>query len=190
MSEHPEFGPFSGVSPYPMGEPSAEYQPHAGKKSTQSGEWLKLSDAAQTLGVSEITIRRRVKAGRIESTFRGGRYYVFVPPGVTAADFLDTVSAHSHHERADQEPDFGMGAGVSARFGQHGHASNPSTRVQAVMESDLNRPDYDHAISSLRAELRQKDLEIESLRRQLADQMTLNAALESALGDETIGGLE
>lgn len=45
---------------------------------SESGHWIKLSDAAQMLQVSEITLRRRVKSGKVKSEIRDGKYYVFI----------------------------------------------------------------------------------------------------------------
>lgn len=43
--------------------------------STQ-GKWFKLNDAARMLGVSEITLRRKVKAGKMKYEFQNGKYYI------------------------------------------------------------------------------------------------------------------
>lgn len=47
----------------------------------EQGTWIKLNDAAHLLGTSEITLRRRVKSGRIPYEFKNGKYYVFIKPG-------------------------------------------------------------------------------------------------------------
>ena len=39
-------------------------------------EWIKISDAAQKLGISEITLRRRIKKGSIPYKFEEGKYIV------------------------------------------------------------------------------------------------------------------
>lgn len=46
-------------------------------QSTQES-WLKLGEAAFALGVSEITLRRKIKAGRIPFELRDGKYFVLV----------------------------------------------------------------------------------------------------------------
>ncbi len=40
--------------------------------------WVKLHDAARQLGVSEVTLRRKIKGGKIPYEFREGRYYVYL----------------------------------------------------------------------------------------------------------------
>ena len=44
----------------------------------EPGHWIKLNDAAQMLQVSEITLRRKLKSGKIKSEIREGKYYVFI----------------------------------------------------------------------------------------------------------------
>ena len=48
------------------------------KNSEEKGEWVKLNDAAQILQVSEITLRRKIKASQIKSDLRDGKYFVFI----------------------------------------------------------------------------------------------------------------
>ena len=44
----------------------------------EAGHWIKLNDAAQMLQVSEITLRRKLKSGKIKSEIRDGKYFVFI----------------------------------------------------------------------------------------------------------------
>lgn len=51
---------------------------------TQQDGWLTLRDAAHKLGVSDLTIRRRIKDGRLAHRLAQGKYYVHLelePPG-------------------------------------------------------------------------------------------------------------
>lgn len=56
---------------------------------THTGYWLKLGDAAHALGVSEITLRRKVKCGKIPHDFRSGKYFVFLYKDETTGRFLE-----------------------------------------------------------------------------------------------------
>jgi predicted site-specific integrase-resolvase len=40
------------------------------------GRWFKLTEAAQLLGVSEITVRRKAKTGQLKAILRNGKYLV------------------------------------------------------------------------------------------------------------------
>ena len=44
--------------------------------SNQSDRWLSIREAALELGTSELTIRRRIKAGRLRSRLQAGKYFV------------------------------------------------------------------------------------------------------------------
>jgi hypothetical protein len=61
------------------------------------GSWLKLTDAAHFLDVSEITLRRRIKAGQIPCEFKNGKYFVYI------SEETDDES-HSVSERENLRP--------------------------------------------------------------------------------------
>lgn len=42
----------------------------------QEGDWLSIREAAITLGVSELTVRRRIKDGRMPHRLSSGKYFV------------------------------------------------------------------------------------------------------------------
>lgn len=55
-------------------------------------QWITIREAALALGTSELTIRRRIKSGRISSRLEAGKYYVRLgeeplePPAVSAPE--------------------------------------------------------------------------------------------------------
>jgi hypothetical protein len=148
----------------------------------RGGNWEKLGDAARRLGVSEITLRRRVKAGRLQHDFRGGRYFVFIPSGVNARHFLDS-----------QESDAGSSAQGSMRPSENilgpypGHAAGKSS--ERLTQHSPAGPNADQILAIVKIELQQKQLEIDRLTRELQDQVTLNEALEAALEEATSRGI-
>lgn len=58
-------------------------------------EWLSIRDAAQTLGVSDLTVRRRIKDGRIKHTLRDGKYFVHLAP--------DNAVQEKSHQGSERE---------------------------------------------------------------------------------------
>lgn len=127
------------------------------KESTAShtGQWMKLTDAAFALGVSEITIRRRIKTGRIPHEFQEGKYFVYV----------DDANASS------QPP--------------HGpEPSSMATAVTGSTMPSQARLKYENQIQLLKKQLSQKDNTIQDLQRTVADQQTLIAVLEEVGGPE------
>jgi excisionase family DNA binding protein len=72
-----------------------------------SDRWLTIRQAALELNVSELTIRRRIKDGKLPSQLRAGKYYVKLG-GVAEPASVEqpvTVSTHSSGMEPDQ-PDF------------------------------------------------------------------------------------
>ncbi len=145
------------------GVPKASHAPSV-STGRLNGRWLKLADAAHSLGVSEITIRRRVRLGRLQHEFRDGRYYVFIPEGV----------------------------GVELLGGPMFAAENPRSTLPAPAPAPGPRvsspgPSPEQVAEILSIELREKEKELAGLRRALADQITLNEALEVALAEALEG---
>lgn len=84
---------------------------------TIQGCWLKLVEAAQALGVSEITLRRKIKGGKIPHDFRNGKYYVYVHNDSHSAAYSDLIGAQSNAPFAHQRS---HGSSASARHaGMH-----------------------------------------------------------------------
>ena len=47
-----------------------------------TGKWVSLTEACQSLGISESTLRRRIKGGKIESKVEDSRRLVFINSGI------------------------------------------------------------------------------------------------------------
>ncbi len=52
-------------------------------------EWMKLGEAAFALGVSEITLRRKVKGGKMSHELRDGKYYVLLKKDRETGKYLE-----------------------------------------------------------------------------------------------------
>src|SRR5918992_5606010 len=77
---------------YPSVHPGREWVPMT-MDDGQSGAWLSLRDAARQLGLSDKTIRRRVKAGTLQArqaaTLHGPAWEVWVDAGVPGMARVD-----------------------------------------------------------------------------------------------------
>lgn len=56
----------------------------------QGDVWLSIRDAALRLGTSELTIRRRIKDGRLSHRLQNGKYFVCVPGDQQAEPPVET----------------------------------------------------------------------------------------------------
>jgi hypothetical protein len=68
----------------------------------QPSKWVTIREAALALAVSELTIRRRIKDGRLTHRLLNGKYYVDLQAGPGAPDARDELEAHlqaatTHH---------------------------------------------------------------------------------------------
>lgn len=135
-----------------------------GDLNQNQGQWLKLHEAAYALGVSEITLRRKIKSGRIAHELRDGKYYVFVDP---ALSFGDTPPNLPTSPKTTTMP-------------QRSIAIASESKMQANKVSDGH---WARRVSELETQLRLKDEMIVQLKREFEDQQTLISFLEERLQD-------
>ncbi|MEN9528447.1 MAG: hypothetical protein RI932_320 [Pseudomonadota bacterium] len=115
------------------------------------GRWCKLTEAAQLLGVSEITVRRKAKSGQLKTILRNGKYMVLLEENTELGLFMGTTEETA-------TPTLAMSNSRRAQF------------------SELNRTQERQPQSSAASEE-----VIQSLKRTIEDQQTLIASLEDSI---------
>lgn len=103
----------------------------------QSG-WLTIRQAAAALGVSELTVRRRIKDRKVAFRLEGGKYYVNLDLPVPAARTAerkvspDALRVEPEHV-SEPEPDPGSGA-MSALLPELSRLAEQAGRASALQE--------------------------------------------------------
>jgi hypothetical protein len=54
-------------------------------------QWLSIVEYARTFAVSDMTVRRRIKTGRLKAVLRDGKYYIPIGPNGEILDFDDAL---------------------------------------------------------------------------------------------------
>lgn len=116
------------------------------------GRWYKLAEAAQLLGVSEITVRRKAKTGQLKAILRNGKYLVHLEEdaelglfiGMNEQQVTPTLAMNS-----DRRSQFAGLARSADKLNQHPNAS--------------------------------QDESLQTLKRTIEDQQTLIASLEDSI---------
>jgi excisionase family DNA binding protein len=74
--------------------------------------WLSIREAALRLGTSELTIRRRIKDGRLQHRLEGGKYFVFLGDAELRESDVSTPApdAPPQRRRPGRDRDAGVGA--------------------------------------------------------------------------------
>ena len=152
-----------------------------GIESLKPGGWLKLGDAAHALGVSEITLRRKVKCGKIPHDFRNGKSFVYLykdektgkyfdPSG--NADTASYLAPFENFQRLNQLPSININSGIPlAQIRNEENLSDLEMRLEQAEDEVL----------SLQHSLELKDATLQNLRRNLEDQQTLIVFLEETV---------
>jgi hypothetical protein len=117
----------------------------------EHSEWFKLVDAAHLLGISEITLRRRLKANQIAHQLRFGKYLVLLKKHPSTGQW--NTNSFQQSESQLQE--------LRTLAKPNGNADLP------IMENNTR--------------ISKCEQEISQLKRQLADQETLIQFLEQSM---------
>lgn len=88
----------------------------------QSTRWRTIREASLELGVSELTIRRRIKDGKITHRLENGKYFVNLETGDGE---VEPVAGNAH---TTGEP-----PAVSNQAAQNGHSSPPAVDLDALL---------------------------------------------------------
>lgn len=168
-------------------------------QSTQES-WLKLGEAAFALGVSEITLRRKIKAGRIPFELREGKYFVLVdgsaefaetavpepqptrmptpqrmtPPRTNPAPQATTTPTLTRPRTAPVAPQM-------VRATQQPMQSPSEHFSHSLMSATIDHARLQARIDELEMLASQQEETIIELRRQFEDQQTLIAFLEERI---------
>jgi hypothetical protein len=154
----------------------------------ENGRWLKLSDAARALEVSEITLRRRIKSDAIPCEFRNGKYYVFVspdsflpeePPSRRTMNNSPNNLTNSLPSRNDRMRHFER---PYERPSQRQNESSNERHFEKFNERPNEKSQMDRALADrVDPKMTRLEHEVRDLRRMLEDQQTLIAMLEEAI---------
>lgn len=66
------------------------------KVSIEHGHYVTLKDASQIFQVSEITLRRRIKSGKVKYEIRNGKYYIFVTKKELEAEKSNSINIEKY----------------------------------------------------------------------------------------------
>lgn len=159
-------------------------------------QWMSIVEYARVHGISDMTIRRRIKTGRLAAVLRDGKYYIPADArGVAPASPTPKtpapppspplVKAHPAPSRTFEDlgpttPDLPGGIPRKTQDTQEVIALCNRLVRQAEDLTTLTRREADARQAELTAQIRARDLEIDSLRQKVHDLETLVKFLEEA----------
>jgi excisionase family DNA binding protein len=148
----------------------------------QNDDWLTIREASLAIGVSELTIRRRIKDGKIAHRMVGGKYYVnrSLPPLAASVPDDSGGTGRTRTEPLSLRPDATSGHGTNDH-GENGPSLPSEVPFQAVL-ADYGRLAERAGRATLLAErLDELSRECETLRASVLALTGRNGWLESKL---------
>ena len=155
-------------------------------------QWMSIVEYARTYSISDMTVRRRIKNGKLKAVLREGKYFIQVDGAasepsfeMSSKDIQAKGASVSNGYEAGSSPVSSWGGGRS--FASH---QSSSAKVEDSMDSDqlksmlsycersLNRinsierhikESFQSKLMRLESELRAKDLENKQLKQQVED---------------------
>lgn len=102
--------------------------------SNQSGEWLSIREAALALGTSELTVRRRVKDGRLPSRLDRGKYYVQVSGAAPEPVGRAPLEFPQRDETPPRPPVGSPALNLDSVFAEHARLAEIAGKAQSLEE--------------------------------------------------------
>ncbi len=168
--------------------------------------WLSISEYARHHQLSDMTVRRRIKNGRLRAVLREGKYYIeqggqrpnselsYPEPHSQAQMFADRVfedslrrSEFTQPEADKMERPYVVPKDISTPLLNQDQVSVDTTRLLAYCESSLRqvkateesiKREWDAKVCALKSEIMAKNLAIQTLEQKVADLGMLLEAIE------------
>ena len=112
-------------------------------------KWMSINDYSRSFAISDMTVRRRIRTGKLKAVLRDGKYFIHVPPGhapFAEADFGVVVKLPPVPEYVPPPP---PSAPPLAATGQHVLAGAQSARGHSA--------EYRHVPPHLAASITTRD---------------------------------
>jgi excisionase family DNA binding protein len=150
---------------------------------TQTDEWLTIRQAADRLGLSDLSVRRRIKDGRLAHRLVDGKYYVSLTAAPTAPPPAPP-SESVPDPMTDQSADYSPEPAAPSR--------PPAEELAAVLPAVTELAERAGRSAALEERLRQLEGREAELQERLVVLATRNGWLESRLDEreQTIKLLE
>ncbi|MEY4631576.1 MAG: hypothetical protein RIQ81_1696 [Pseudomonadota bacterium] len=174
-------------------------------------KWMSINDYSRSFAISDMTVRRRIRTGKLKAVLRDGKYFIHVPPGhapFAEADYGSAPKLPSVPEFIPPPPPAGQLSGAQAarsHGAEYRHvpphlAASIATRdavtvaatdLLAFCEGALKRfADFERRIvaenhskmQALQQEINAKNLELKQLKQQVEDLQVLVNLMESRRG--------
>ena len=178
------------------------------KLSSHSPEWMSIVEYARAFGVSDMTVRRKIKTGKLDHEMRGNKYYIKVDgskapakTNIIAQEEITTRPVVKAPKKVVAPEAAIISSPVAKNLGEDINAAVLSApqpaqseiRVEAenllrlcnTVISDSKKKEsllqakFLAESKTLESKLRSRTLEIENLKRQLEDMQLLVKMLES-----------
>ena len=178
------------------------------KLSSHSPQWMSIVEYARAFGVSDMTVRRKIKTGKLDHEMRGNKYFIKVDssksPSITRPIEQPKTSTRSIAEAPQTDSPSkattissptatNLGEDISSILSSANQPLRSEIRVEAenllrlcnTVISDSKKKEsllqakYSAEHKTLESKLRSKNLEIQNLKRQLEDMQLLVKMLES-----------
>lgn len=170
-------------------------------------QWLSIVEYARQNNVSDMTVRRRIKTGKIKATLKDGKYYIPLAsdstelspvrpqsaPVVKSRPVMTSESPYGVKPYVAPEPQQRQGfvpQNLSEGFDGAKTASVNANALLAYCEATLKKytelerrqvERFKSKLDAVEARLELKEKEVESLKQQLEDAQLLIRMLESRL---------
>ena len=149
-----------------------------------SEQWMSIVEYARKYNVSDMTVRRRIRTGKLEAELREGKYYIPIHSVRENPEPASRESADSYHVKTSEANNTGNDSREQMPPSMDG------ARVLRYFEESLEhlkasetmlKTSYENKIRLLEEKVRGKDLEIRELKQEIEDMQILLSLVDQKL---------
>ena len=148
----------------------------------RQSEWVSISEYARRFNLSEITVRRRIKQGRINAELKNGKYYISSPSSTNIAK-ADTLSSAA-------TPPISLSTPTPAEFTAQVTTNNSSSinelaeicknyLAELKSKEALTQKNHNAEVEIYKIQIEKLEHEITSLKQQIDDLQLLIKMLDN-----------
>ncbi len=167
-------------------------------------KWMSINDYSRSFSISDMTVRRRIRTGKLQAVLRDGKYFIHVPDGHVAFSENDGVAnamvaspavaqgkprqQGASHAGSTQTDFRHVPPQLAAAIGSRDTVNVASADLLAFCESALRRfADFERRIVAenqsklqmFQQDVNLKNIELKQLRQQVEDLQVLVNLMES-----------
>lgn len=147
-----------------------------------SEQWMSIVEYARKYNVSDMTVRRRIRTGKLPAQLKEGKYYIPISEIANKAiEFSDIETRRHQPQLSESLPTVKVDSTAPAMDGARVLRYFEESLEQLKASELAVKSSYESKVLLLQEQLRRKDLEIRELKQEIEDMQILLSLVDQKL---------